>query len=432
VSSRPIRLGLAANWQQFALLMAVNAFVGAMLGLERTLVPLIAAHEFHFTSISVTLSFIVSFGIVKALANLFAGRNADRYGRKWLLVVGWLIGLPVPLLVIAAPRWEWIIFANILLGINQGLCWSTAVIMKIDLVGPAGRGRATGLNEFAGYLAMALSTAGSGWIAAQTALRPYPFYLGIGFALCGLLLSVFLIRETREYAQAEAAQQSRKDDIAIPSFREIFRRVSWQDKTFFSLSQGGLVNNLNDVVIWGLLPLFALRLGITIEQAATLGGTYLGVWGISQLVTGSLSDRMGRKPLITGGLWVQSIGIILLVLGSGQLSWFLATALMGLGTGMVYPTLLAAVSDVAHPSWRASALGVYRLWRDSGYAFGALVAGILSDMISIQAAILVIAVLTAISGGITAIFLPETAPRKRALSIDEIDPPTRAERPIAQ
>jgi MFS family permease len=428
----PIRLGLAANWQQFMLLMVVNAFVGAMLGLERTVVPLIAANEFHLTSISVTLSFIVSFGIVKALANLFAGRNADRFGRKWLLVVGWLIGLPVPLLVIAAPSWEWIVFANILLGINQGLCWSIAVIMKIDLVGPTGRGRATGLNEFAGYLAMALSTAASGYIAAQTALRPYPFYLGIGFALCGLLVSVFLIRETRAYAQLEAEQQDAQREIAVPSFRAIFRRVSWQDKTFFSLSQGGLVNNLNDVVIWGLLPLLALRVGITVEQAATLGGTYLGVWGISQLVTGSLSDRMGRKPLITGGLWVQSIGIILLVLSSGQLSWFIATALMGLGTGMVYPTLLAAISDVAHPSWRATALGVYRLWRDSGYAAGALVAGILSDVISIQAAILVIAVLTAISGGVTAILLPETAPRKSRLPIDAIDVPTPIKEPVGK
>ncbi len=309
-----------------------------------------------------------------------------------------------------APAWGWIVFANILLGINQGLCWSTAVIMKVDLVGPVGRGRATGLNEFAGYLAMALSTVGSGWIAAQTALRPYPFYLGIVFALSGLLLSVLFVRETRPYAHQEAAQHAKPAEPV--SFWTIFRQVSWQDKAFFSLSQGGLVNNLNDVVIWGLLPLLAVSVDVSVDQAAALGGTYLGVWGISQLVTGPLSDRIGRKPLITGGLWVQAVGIALFVLSAGQPTWLLAPVVMGLGTGMVYPTLLAAVSDLAHPAWRASALGVYRLWRDSGYAWGALMGGVLADLFTIQAAVLVIAALTAISGGITLFRLPETAPHR--------------------
>ncbi len=411
-SASPVRLGLAANWQQFSLLVVVNACVGAMLGLERTLVPLIAAHDFGLTSVSVVLSFIISFGIVKALANLFAGRNSDRFGRKPLLVIGWLIGLPVPLLVMAAPRWEWIVFANILLGINQGLCWSTTVIMKVDLVGPIGRGRATGLNEFAGYLAMALSTAASGWIALHTALRPYPFYLGLVFAITGLLLSVFLVRDTREHARQEAVERGAPSAELIPSFWAIFRRVSWQDKAFFSLSQGGLVNNLNDVVIWGLLPLLALKAGISVAQAAALGGTYLAVWGISQLVTGPLSDRIGRKPLITGGLWVQSVGIALFVLSGAEGSWLLATVVMGLGTGMVYPTLLAAISDVAHPAWRASALGVYRLWRDSGYAFGALIGGVFADVFGIQIAVAAIALLTALSGGVTLLLLPETVTRK--------------------
>lgn len=407
MNTETIRLGLLANWRQFTLLIFVNAFVGAMLGLERTVVPLIAVDEFGLTSVSVTLTFIISFGIVKALANLFAGRNADRVGRKPLLVAGWLFGLPVPIIIILAPSWGWIVFANILLGINQGLCWSSAVIMKVDLVGPVGRGRATGLNEFAGYLAMALSTAVAGWIAAQTALRPYPFYLGIVFAISGLVLSFFFVRETRGYALQEAAQHHETGEKL--SFWMIFQRVSWQDKAFFSLSQGGLVNNLNDVVIWGLLPLLAVSAGISVGQAAAVGGTYLGVWGISQLVTGPLSDRIGRKPLITGGLWVQSLGIILFVFGANSSVWLLAAVVMGLGTGMVYPTLLAAISDLAHPTWRASALGVYRLWRDSGYAFGALVGGLLADLFTIQVAVLVIATLTAVSGAVTFFLLPETA-----------------------
>jgi MFS family permease len=417
-----LQLGLLANWRQFALLVIVNAFVGAMLGLERTVVPLIAADEFALTSVSVTLTFIISFGIVKALANLFAGSNADRVGRKPLLVAGWLIGLPVPLIIIFAPSWGWIVFANILLGVQQGLCWSAAVIMKVDLVGPVGRGRATGLNEFAGYLAMALSTAGAGWIAAQTALRPYPFYLGIVFALSGLILSLFFVRETRGYALQEAAQHPQTGEKL--SFWTIFRRVSWQDKAFFSLSQGGLVNNLNDVVIWGLLPLLAVSAGISVGQAAAVGGTYLGVWGISQLFTGPLSDRIGRKPLITGGLWVQALGIGLFVLAADSSAWLLAAVIMGLGTGMVYPTLLAAIGDLAHPSWRASALGVYRLWRDSGYAFGALVGGVLADLFTIQAAVLTIAALTAVSGIVAFWLLPETMVKQRSevASIPHLEP----------
>jgi MFS family permease len=433
MNTETIRLGLLANWRQFTLLIFVNAFVGAMLGLERTVVPLIAVDEFGLTSVSVTLTFIISFGIVKALANLFAGRNADRVGRKPLLVAGWLFGLPVPILIILAPSWGWIVFANILLGINQGLCWSSAVIMKVDLVGPVGRGRATGLNEFAGYLAMALSTAVAGWIAAQTALRPYPFYLGIVFAISGLLLSFFFVRETRGYALQEAVQHHEAGEKL--SFWTIFRRVSWQDKAFFSLSQGGLVNNLNDVVIWGLLPLLAVSAGISVGQAAAVGGTYLGVWGISQLITGPLSDRIGRKPLITGGLWVQSLGIILFVFGANSSVWLLAAVVMGLGTGMVYPTLLAAISDLAHPTWRASALGVYRLWRDSGYAFGALVGGLLADLFTIQVAVLVIATLTAVSGAVTFFLLPETAFNRKlsgAKSAPHLEPavePTLSEIP---
>lgn len=402
-----IVLGLRANWRQFGLLVLVNAFVGAMLGLERTVVPLIASEEFGLTSVSVSLSFIISFGIIKALANLFAGGNADRIGRKPLLVAGWLIGLPVPIIVILAPNWGWIVFANVLLGINQGLCWSSAIIMKVDLVGPVGRGRATGLNEFAGYLAMALSTIVIGWIASETALRPYPFYLGVGFAIIGLGMSIFLVQETRPYAQLEAKNHPKANTEKL-RFKTIFWRVSWQDRRFFSLSQSGLVNNLNDVVVWGLLPLLAVSAQISVADAAVLGSVYLGVWGFGQLFTGALSDKIGRKPLIIGGLWVQASGIAWLALSNQSASWLGAVAIMGLGTAMVYPTLLAAVSDLAHPSWRASALGVYRLWRDSGYAFGAVIGGILSDVFTLQVAVLIIAILTALSGGISAIWLPET------------------------
>lgn len=331
------------------------------------------------------------------------------FGRRPLLLGGWLVGLAVPFIMIWAPSWGWVVFANILLGINQGLCWSAAVIMKVDLVGPTERGRATGLNEFSGYLAMALSTAAAGWIAGQTALRSYPFYLGLVFAVSGLALSVFFARETREFARHEAEQHNEPGERL--SFWTIFRRVSWQDKAFFSLSLGGLVNNLNDVVIWGLLPLLALRAGVAVEQAAALGSTYLAVWGVSQLITGPLSDRIGRRPLIAGGLWVQALGIALFAMSASTSTWLIAAFVMGLGTGMVYPTLLAALSDLAHPSWRASALGVYRLWRDSGYAIGALVGGVLADLFGIQWAVLIIAALTAISGGVSFFLNPRSEAR---------------------
>jgi MFS family permease len=412
-----LQLGLRANWQQFTLLAIVNAFVGAMVGMERTLVPLIAAQDFGLASTSVTLSFIISFGVVKALANLFTGRNADRYGRKPLLIAGWLVGLPVPLIVMVAPSWGWIVFANVLLGINQGLCWSTTVIMKIDLVGPTSRGRATGLNEFSGYFAMALSTFATGWIAAHTALRPYPFYLGVGFACAGLFTALFFVKETQPFVRREAWSQNSPSAATPYSFAAVFRLVSWQNKTLFSLSQAGLVNNLNDVVIWGLLPLLALQRQVPLEVAATLGGTYLATWGISQLFTGPLSDRLGRKPLITSGLFVQTTGILLFLLTNSDLAWLVATLIMGLGTGMVYPTLIASVSDVAQPAWRASAVGVYRLWRDSGYAVGALTAGILSDVFSIPVAVFAIALLTALSGITAALCLSETLPAKQHLGL---------------
>ncbi len=409
---RKISLGLGANWRQFTLLVLINAFVGAMVGLERTVVPLLAEREFGLTSKSVVLSFLISFGIVKALANLFAGRFSDRLGRKHMLVAGWLVGLPVPLLIIFAPSWGWVVFANVLLGINQGLCWSTTVIMKIDLVGPARRGMAMGLNEFAGYGAVSLSALASGYLAAAYGLRPAPFYPGIAFALLGLVFSLLFVRETHGHARHEAglAVQHSSHSGELP-FREIFALTTWKDRALFATSQAGMVNNLNDGMVWGLLPLFLAAAGLSLREVALIAAAYPGVWGLSQLATGALSDRWGRKWMIAGGMWVQAAGIALYVVGRGFWTWMAGSVLLGLGTAMVYPTLLAAVSDVAHPQWRASAVGVYRLWRDLGYAIGALTAGLVADALGMKAAITVIGALTLASGVIVAAVMYETLPR---------------------
>jgi MFS family permease len=408
----PLKLGLLANWQQFTLLVLVNAFVGAMVGLERTVVPLIAEADFGLTSKSLTLSFIVSFGIVKALANLFAGRFSDRLGRKLILVAGWLFALPVPFLIIFAQSWSWVVLANLLLGVNQGLCWSTTVIMKIDLVGPKQRGLAMGLNEFAGYLALSLSALATGYLAATYGLRPVPFLPGVVFALSGLILSIFFIHETHYHARQEARTfelpLAPPSSSQTPSFSEIFLLTSWKDRALFAVSQAGMVNNMNDGMVWGLMPLLLIRAGISIEQIALIAAVYPGVWSMSQLITGTLSDRWGRKWMIATGMWVQSIGIAIFVIGSGFWVWVAGAVLLGIGTAMVYPTLLAAVSDVAHPSWRASAVGVYRLWRDAGYAVGALVAGVLADALGIPFAVAAIAALTFLSGMIVAVVMYET------------------------
>lgn len=411
----PIRLGLRENWHQFALLVLVNAFVGGMVGLERSVVPLLAEEDFGEASTTVALSFIVSFGIVKALANLFAGRFSDRIGRKHILVAGWIVGLPVPLMIMLAPNWGWIVFANVLLGINQGLCWSTAVIMKIDLVGPSRRGLAMGLNEAAGYISVAAAAFGSGWIASSYGLRPEPFYLGVVFAIAGLLLSVFAVRETRGHAQYEAGLRDGGTTPAVgPSFREIFTLTSWRDRRLFAASQAGLVNNLNDGMAWGLFPLFFAAGGLDLNEIAILAAVYPGVWGFAQLGTGAWSDRVGRKWLIAGGMWVQAAGIFLIILMDGFTPWVLAAVLLGLGTAMVYPTLLATIGDVALPAWRASAVGVYRLWRDGGYAIGALLAGVIADALGLRWAIGSVGVLTLASGVVVATMMTETLAAKRA------------------
>jgi MFS family permease len=409
-----IRLGLSANWQQFALLVLVNAFVGAMVGLERTVVPLLGEEEFGLVSRAAVLSFIVSFGIVKALANLFAGRMGDRWGRKPILLAGWLFALPVPLLIIFAPNWGWIVFANVLLGINQGLAWSTTVIMKIDLVGPKQRGLAMGLNEFAGYLAVSVAALGSGYLAASYGLRPAPFLPGIVLALLGLFFSLFFVRETRPFAELEAQQGDRQGtDGDSPSFTQILLLASWKDKTLFSASQAGMVNNLNDGMVWGLLPLFLASFELPLASIGMLAATYPGVWGLTQLFTGALSDRVGRKWLIAAGMWVQAAGIGVLVTGRAFPAWLAGVVLLGAGTAMVYPTLLAAISDVAHPTWRGSVVGVYRLWRDGGYALGALSAGLLADLLGMEVAIAIIGGLTLLSGTVVAAVMRETLPRLR-------------------
>jgi MFS family permease len=402
-------LGLRANVRLFALLVAVSALVGGMLGQERTVLPILATDVFGLTGFVSALTFVVAFGIAKAFTNLAAGALADRFGRKPVLVAGWLVGLPVPILIILAPSWGWIVVANLLLGVNQGLTWSTTVIMKIDLVGPVRRGLATGINEAAGYGAVAFTALVTGWIAAEYGLRPGPFLLGLAYACLGLGASVLFVRETRGHVEHEQAMIERPE---TPPWREVFWRTTLRDRNLSAASQAGLVNNLNDGMAWGLLPLFYASAGLSIGEIGVLAATYPAVWAVGQVVTGGLSDRIGRKPLIVGGMLLQAGAIAVIALGSTFLVWFLASAFLGLGTAMVYPTLLAAIADVADPVWRGSAIGVYRLWRDLGFAIGALVAGVIADAFGMPAAIMAIAAITAGSGLVVLVRMRETLVRR--------------------
>jgi MFS family permease len=407
------RLGLRENVAQFSLLVGVNALVGGMVGQERTVLPLLAADEFGLTAFTATLTFIAAFGIVKATTNFFAGTLSDRYGRKPVLVAGWLVGLPVPLLLMWAPTWSWVVFANVLLGVNQGLTWSTTIVMKIDLVGPAKRGLAMGFNEAAGYIAVAATALATGYVAERHGLRPAPFFLGISYVGLGLGLSTLFVRETRDHARHEAINHVVTNDALHDELttREIFRLTSFQERALSSASQAGLVNNLNDGLAWGLFPIFFAGAGLSVGRIGALAAIYPAVWGLGQLGTGALSDRIGRKPLIAGGMLVQAVAIGMIAATEGFGAWALGAALLGAGTAMVYPTLLAAIGDVAHPLWRARSVGVYRLWRDAGFAVGALLAGVLADLISIEAAIYTVAALTGLSGLIVIVRMYETHPR---------------------
>jgi MFS family permease len=404
--NRSVRLGLRENLGQFYLLAVINAFVGMMVGLERTVVPLIGEKEFGLASKTAIVSFIVSFGVTKAICNLFAGRISENVGRKKVLVLGWLLGLPVPFMIIYANRWLWFDAANVLLGMNQALCWSMTVNMKVDLVGPKRRGLALGVNEFSGYVAVGFTAWITGYLAARYSLRPQPFYLGIAVAFVGLLLSVFGTKETIHHARHESrlhpstgASGTRPTQAkASLSLREAFVLASWKDRDLFSCSQAGLVNNLNDGMSWGIYPLFFASYGLGVAAIGVIKAIYPAAWGSLQLFTGHISDHWGRKRLIAAGMLVQAGGIWLAAQVPHYSAWIAAALVQGIGTAMVYPTLLAVTSDVSHPGHRATTMGVYRFWRDLGYAVGALVSGIIADLFGMRAAIEAVAVLTFLSG----------------------------------
>lgn len=408
MTSRNLRpaaaLGLRQNLSQFLLLVAVNAMVGGTLGQERTVLPLLAGQVFDLDLYTGALTYILAFGLAKAATNYFAGTLSDKYGRKPVLVAGWLIALPVPLMLIAAPTWAWIVAANVVLGISQGLTWSTTIVMKMDLVGPARRGLAMGLNEAAGYLGVAGAALGTGYLAVHYGLRPAPFLLGAAFIAVGLGLSVFTVRETHQHAKAEAIGHvdSHAEAHADLSDRQIFTLTSFRDRSLSSVSQAGLVNNLNDGLAWGLFPVLFAGAGLGVDRIGIIAAAYPAVWGAGQLLTGVLSDRVGRKPLIVGGMLVQSLALAITGLGGDFGTWLTAAVLLGAGTAMVYPTLLAAIGDVAHPDWRARSVGIYRLWRDGGFAVGALLSGLIADAYGIPAAIIAVAILTAGSGVLVA------------------------------
>jgi MFS family permease len=412
--NRPVRLGLRVNLAQFSLLVAVNALVGGMLGQERTVLPLLADQEFHLDAYTAGMTYILAFGLAKAATNYLAGAWSDRFGRKPVLVAGWLLAVPVPLLLIWAPTWWWVVAANVLLGVSQGLAWSTTVIMKIDLVGPERRGFAMGLNEAAGYGAVAATALATGYLAAEQGLRPEPFYLGVAFAALGLGLSTLFVRETRGHAEAEARAHLLRADGSDALLhgeltqRQVFSQTSLREPALSSACQAGLVNNLNDGLAWGLFPLLFASAGVSVGRIGILAALYPAVWGLGQLFTGGLSDRIGRKALIVGGMLTQAVALGIVAASDSFAPWAAAAVLLGAGTAMVYPALLAVIGDVAHPTWRARSVGIYRLWRDGGFAVGAVLSGVAADLWGVRMAVWIVAALTAISGALVAGRMYET------------------------
>ena len=389
-----IQLGLKENWKQFALLVIINGFVGGMVGLERSILPEIAEEEFGIAAKTAILSFIIVFGITKAITNYYTGKLANKYGRKNLLVAGWVVAVPIPFILMTAPDWNWIIAANILLGINQGLAWSSTVVMKIDLVGEKQRGLAMGLNESAGYVAVAATAFATGWIAGNYGLRPYPFYLGIALVAAGLFGSLFLIKDTRGHVEKETV------DNSIPKLKNIFWETTWKNKNLGSVSQAGLVNNLNDGMVWGLFPILLANKGFSLEQIGVIVAVYPAVWGFGQLLTGKMADIFFKKKLLYLGMLLQAIALVFFIEAQTLFHYIFLSAILGWGTAMVYPTFLATVAQHTHPYDRAGSIGIFRLWRDLGYAIGAALTGIIADAFNINTSILFIALLTFISAAI--------------------------------
>lgn len=387
-----VTLGLKENWRQFTLLVIINGFVGGMIGLERSILPQMASEEFHIAARTAILSFIVVFGITKAVTNYYTGTLANRFGRKNLLIAGWIIALPVPFILMYAHDWNWIVAANVLLGIHQGLAWSSTVIMKIDLVGEKERGLAMGINESAGYVAVAVVAFLTGWIASEYGVRPYPFILGIGLTFLGLTMTVFFVKDTRQYVSSETAAST------TPRLKRIFRETSWTHRNLGSTTQAGLVNNMNDGMVWGVIPIVLASKGFDLHQIGIVTAVYPAVWGLGQLITGKLSDTICKKDLMYTGMMLQAIALVLLLWASTFLHFIALSAILGWGTAMVYPTFLASIAENTHPLDRAGSIGIFRLWRDLGYAIGAILTGIIADWLSVSAAIFFIGILTAISG----------------------------------
>lgn len=385
---KSVQLGLKENWKQFTLLVIINGFVGGMVGLERSILPQIAEKEFAIAAKTAILSFIIVFGIVKAITNYYTGALANKFGRKKLLVAGWIIGIPIPFILMFAPSWNWIIAANVLLGINQGLTWSSTVVMKIDLVGEKQRGFAMGLNEFAGYISVAIIAFLTGWIASEYGMRPYPFYLGIGLVFLGLVGSIFLIKDTKHHVAKETISNT------VPRLKNIFWDTTWKDKNLGSVTQAGLINNLNDGMAWGIFPILLATKGFTIGEIGIVTAIYPAVWGIGQLFTGGMADKLCKKDMLYIGMFLQAIALIVLVWANTMLHFIILSSILGWGTAMVYPTFLATVAENTNPQDRAKSIGIFRLWRDLGYAIGAILTGIIADLISINASIIFIGMLT--------------------------------------